>query len=73
MKKIFDPRDKWKRYKTVLMQRGIKEKDVFRLEHLYVQSIIEKKDRLSNDPLFVKISSDLNINFDIKIGLVNIW
>ena len=73
MKKIFDPRDKWKRYKAVLTKRGVQEKDIFRLENLYVRSIIEKKDRLSNDPLFLKISSDLNVNFDIKVGLINIW
>lgn len=71
-KKLYSPKERWGRYKTILLRKGINEKDIFRLENLYVQSFINKKDKLSEDPLFLKINANLNINFDIKIGLVNL-
>lgn len=70
--KLFDPRERWIHYKELLKNRGIKEKDIFRLEDLYVRSLLEKKDVLSSDALFKKINLNLNIGFDIKIGLINL-
>ena len=70
--KLFDPRERWVHYKKILKNKGIKEKDIFRLEDLYVKSYIEKKDKLTPDPLFKKIDLSLNVNFNIKIGLINL-
>lgn len=70
--KLFNPKERWIQYKNLLKSRGIKEKDIFRLEDLYVRSIIGNKDILSSDSLFKKINLNLNINFDIKIGLINL-
>ena len=70
--KLFNPKERWIQYKNLLKSRGIKEKDIFRLEDLYVRSFIGNKDILSSDSLFKKINLNLNINFDIKIGLINL-
>lgn len=70
--KLFDPKERWIQYKKYLKSKGIKEKEIFRLEDLYVQSFVRKKDLLTTDKLFQKINLDLNINFDIKIGLINL-
>lgn len=70
--KLFDSKEKWIRYKEILKSKGIKEKDIFRLEDLYVRSCIENKDILSSNTLFKKINMNLNINFDIKVGLINL-
>ena len=70
--KLFNPRDRWIHYKSILKNKNIKEKDIFRLEHLYVQSFIKKKDILSKDSLFIKLENSLNINFDIKLGLISL-
>lgn len=71
--KLFDPRERWIHYKELLKTKGIKEKDIFRLEDLYVRSLLEKKDILSSDSLFKKVNLNLNIGFDVKIGLINLW
>ena len=71
--KLFDPREWWIHYKELLKTKGIKEKDIFRLEDLYVRSLLEKKDILSSDSLFKKVNLNLNIGFDVKIGLINLW
>ena len=70
--KLFDPRERWIHYKELLKTKGIKEKDIFRLEDLYVRSLLEKKDILSSDSLFKKVNLNLNIGFDVKIGLINL-
>lgn len=70
--KLFDPRERWIHYKELLKIKGIKEKDIFRLEDLYVRSLLEKKDILSSDSLFKKVNLNLNIGFDVKIGLINL-
>lgn len=70
--KFFNPRDMWLHYKTILKGKNISEKEIFQLENLYVQSFIDKKDRLTKNPLFKKIEANLNIDFDIKIGLINL-
>lgn len=70
--KLFDPKERWIQYKKLLKSKSVKEKDIFRLEDLYVRSFIGNKDILSSDPLFKKINLSLNINFDIKIGLINL-
>lgn len=70
--KLFDPRERWMHYKELLKTRGIKEKDIFRLEDLYVRSLLEKKDILSSDSLFKKVNLNLNIGFDVNIGLINL-
>ena len=70
--KLFDPRERWIHYKELLKTKRIKEKDIFRLEDLYVRSLLEKKDILSSDSLFKKVNLNLNIGFDIKIGLINL-
>ncbi len=70
--KFFNPRDMWIHYKTILKGKNIPEKEIFQLENLYVQSFIDKKDRLTKNPLFKKIEANLNIDFDIKIGLINL-
>lgn len=70
--KLFDPKGRWIHYKKLLKTKGIKEKDIFRLEDLYVRSFLEKKDILSSDSLFKKVNLNMNIGFDIKIGLINL-
>lgn len=70
--KLFNPRERWIQYKKFLLQKGIKEKDIVKLENLYVCSFISKKDKLSNDPLFMQINANLNIKFDLKIGIINL-
>lgn len=70
--KLFDPKERWIQYKKILKNKGIKEKDIFRLEDLYVRSFIEKKDMLSSNSLFKKINLNLNVSFDIKVGLINL-
>jgi len=70
--KLFNPKERWIHYKNILKSKGINEKEIFRLEDLYVRSFIEKKDKLSSDSLFKKIDLNLNINFNIKIGLINL-
>lgn len=70
--KLFAPRERWIHYKELLKTKGIKEKDIFRLEDLYVRSLLEKKDILSSDSLFKKVNLNLNIGFDVKIGLINL-
>lgn len=70
--KLFDPRDRWNHYKELLRSKKISEKEIFRLEDLYVRSFLENKDILSSDSLFKKINMNLNIKFDIKIGLINL-
>ena len=71
-KKIYNPKERWKQYKEILVFKGVKEKEIFRLEDLYVRSLMGKKDVLSGDSLFKKINKNLNIEFDIKIGLINL-
>lgn len=70
--KIFNPKERWIQYKNLLMKKGIKEKEVFKLENLYVRSLLNQKDLLSYDPLFLKINANLNIKFDVRIGLINL-
>lgn len=70
--KLFDPKERWISYKELLKNKGIKEKDIFRLEDLYVRSFLGNKDILSSDSLFKKINLNLNIGFDVKIGLINL-
>lgn len=72
IKKLYNPKERWIQYKKMLINKGVKEKDVFRLEDLYVRSLINKKDMLSQDPLFKSINANLNINFEVKVGLLNI-
>lgn len=70
--KIFNPKERWIQYKKQLMKKGIKEKEIIKLENLYVKSLLNQKDLLSNNPLFAKINANLNIKFDVKIGIVNL-
>ena len=72
LNKLFNPRDRWIKYKEVLRNKGISEKDIFRLEDLYVESFLQKKDVLSNDSLFSSINDNLGIKFDVKVGLINL-
>ncbi len=70
--KLFDPKERWIHYKELLKTKGIKEKEIFRLEDLYVRSFLEKKDILSSDSLFKKVNLNMKVGFDIKIGLINL-
>lgn len=70
--KIFNPRDSWIKYKTLLLKKGIKEIDIIKLENLYVRSMNNGKDYLSKDPLFLRINANLKVNFDVKVGLINL-
>ena len=72
IEKIFDPIESWNSYKSILKSKGILEKDIFKLEDLYVRSFIENKDKLSSNELFLKVNNNLNVKFDIKIGIINI-
>lgn len=70
--KIYNPKDRWNQYKKMLVSKGVKEKEIFRLEDLYVRSLINKKDILSNDSLFKRINANIGVEFDVKIGLINL-
>ena len=54
------------------MKKGIKEKEIIKLEDLYVKSLLGQKDLLSKNPLFIKINASLNVKFDVKIGIINL-
>ena len=56
----------------MLLNKGITEKEIMKLEDLYVRSFIEKKDILSKDKLFLEVNNNLNVKFDIKVGIINI-
>ena len=70
--KIFNPKERWIHYKNQLMKKGIKEKEIIKLEDLYVKSLLGQKDLLSKNPLFIKINASLNVKFDVKIGIINL-
>lgn len=72
LNKLFNPKDRWLQYKNILKKKGISEKEIFRLENLYVESFLQKKDVLSHDSLFSSINDNLGIKFDIKVGLINL-
>ena len=72
IERLFDPVESWNSYKNILKEKGISEKDIFKLEDLYVRSFLEKKDKLSQNELFVQVNKNLNVKFDIKIGIINI-
>lgn len=72
IEKLFDPIESWKTYKAFLVKKGISEKDIVKLEDLYVRSFIEKKDKLSNNEVFQQVNKNFNVKFDIKVGIINI-
>ncbi len=72
LNKLFNPRDRWLQYKSIIKNKGISEKEIFRLENLYVESFIQKRDILSKDTLFSSINDNLGIKFDVKVGLINL-
>ena len=72
IEKFFNPVESWKMYKRMLLNKGITEKEIMKLEDLYVRSFIEKKDILSKDKLFLEVNNNLNVKFDIKVGIINI-
>ncbi len=72
IEKFFNPVESWKMYKMMLLNKGITEKEIMKLEDLYVRSFIEKKDILSKDKLFLEVNNNLNVKFDIKVGIINI-
>ena len=46
--KMINPIDFWNNIKNQLLKQGIRVKDISRLEHYYVKSIIDKKSYISN-------------------------
>ena len=72
IEKFFDPKESWKNYKNILKSKGVSEKEIFKLEDLYVRSFINKKDLLSNNDIFIQVNNNLNVKFDINVGLINL-
>ena len=58
--------------KNILKSKGVSEKEIFKLEDLYVRSFINKKDLLSNNDIFIQVNNNLNFKFDINVGLINL-
>lgn len=67
---LFNPKESWNNYKNMLRNKKISEKDIFRLEDLYVCSLNSQKDKLSKSKLFLKVNNNLNVSFDVKIGII---
>ena len=72
--KLYNPKDRWNKYKEILRNNGVSELEIINLEDLYVRSLKTKKDMLSTNNSFIKINANMNMNikFDVHIGLINL-
>lgn len=58
LKIVNDPIEQWKKIRTRLLNSNINSKNLIRLEDIYVQSILTKKDLISNSSIVKTLSVD---------------